>query len=168
MAPLHHFRSALNGFNRQDVVNYIEYLNNQHNIELQKLNTQLQLAQEKSADADLQAQLDAALARCDALEQQLAAQPDGISNCSEQELEAYRRAEKAERQAQTRAHQIYTQASAALADATAMADVAAARISTIADEAAAKLKACQASILETKDDFRKAVDTLYAVCPEEE
>ena len=167
MAPLHHFRSALSGFNRQDVVNYIEYLNNQHNAEVQQLKSQLQLANEKKADPDLQAQLDAALARCEELEQKMAANGN-LANCTELELEAYRRAEKAERQAQTRAHQIYEQANAALADATAMAEVAAQRISTITDDAVAQLKACQASVLETKADFQQVVDTLCAVRPIEE
>lgn len=167
MAANHQFRSQLNGFNRQDVVNYIEFLNNQHNAQIQQLNNQLQLMQGTQAGADLQAQLDAALARCAQLEQQLA-EGGAAPNCSEQELEAYRRAEKAERQAQTRAHQIYTQASAALADATAKAEVAAQRISAISEEAVAQLKICQASVLETKEDFRQAVDALYAVAPEEE
>ena len=167
MAQLHHFRSALSGFNRQDVVNYIEYLNNQHNIEIQRLKSQLQLAEEKKADPDLQAQLDAALARCAELEQQIAAKGD-LANCTELELEAYRRAEKAERQAQTRAHQIYEQANAALADATAKAEVAAQRINAITDEAVAQLKVCQASVLETKEDFQQVVDTLYAIHPAEE
>ena len=45
MAGIQNFRSALNGFNRQDVVHYIEYLNNQHNAQLEQLNTQLQNAQ---------------------------------------------------------------------------------------------------------------------------
>ena len=165
MAPLHHFRSALSGFNRQDVVSYIEYLNNQHNAEVQQLKNQLQLAQENGG-ADLQAQLDAALARCEELEQQLAAKGENAT-CTEQELEAYRRAEKAERQAQARAHQIYEQANAALADATAKAEVASQRISTITDEAVAQLKACQASVLETKEEFQQAVAALYAVKPEE-
>ena len=165
MAQLHHFRSALNGFNRQDVVNYIEYLNNQHNTQVQQLKNELQLAGEKKADSDLQAQLDAALARCQELEEQLAAKGE---SCTELELEAYRRAEKAERQAQTRAHQIYAQANAALADATAKAEVAAQRIGAIADDAVAQLKICQASVLETKDDLQQVVDTLYAIHPAEE
>lgn len=164
MAQLHHFRSALSGFNRQDVVSYIEYLNNQHNAEIQQLKNQLQLAQD-SCNADMQAQLDAALARCQELEQLLAAKGDGTS-CTEMELEAYRRAEKVERQAQNRAHQIYEQANAALADATAKADAAAQQISNIADAAVAQLKGYQTSILETKEDFQQAVCALYAVKPE--
>ena len=158
------FRSAFRGFNREDVVNYIEYLNNQHNLKIEQLNAQLQLAQDNREDEALRAQLEAALARCEELEKQLA---EGNGLCSEQELEAYRRAEKAERQAQTRAQQIYTQANAALADATAKAEVAAQRIGAIADEAVAQLKVCQASVLETKEDFQQAVAALYCVSEEE-
>ena len=166
MAPIQQFRSQLNGFNRQDVVAYIELMNNQHNAQLQQLQNQLELAQQNQADEDLLAKLDAALARCAELEAQVA-QLQETGGCSEQELEAYRRAEKAERQAQARAHQIYQQANAALADATAKAEVTAQRIGAIADEAVTQLKICQASVLETKADFEEAVAALYAVKPEE-
>ena len=137
MAQIHQFRSQLNGFNRQDVVNYIELMNNQHNAQIQQLQNQLQLAEQNQADPELQAQLDAALARCEELE------------------------------AQSRAHQIYQQATAALADATAKAEVTAQRIGAIADDAVAQLKVCQAAVLETKSDFDEAVAALYAVKPEE-
>ena len=167
MAPIQQFRSQLNGFNRQDVVAYIELMNNQHNAELQQLQNQLELAQKNQADLDLQAQLDAALARCEKLEAQVA-QLQKAGNCSsEQELEAYRRAERAERHAKARAQQIYQQANAALTEATAKAEITAQRIGTIADDAVTQLKICQASVLETKSDFEEAVAALYAVKPEE-
>ena len=35
------FRSAFNGFNREDVVRYIEYLNAQHASEINRLNSEL-------------------------------------------------------------------------------------------------------------------------------
>ena len=166
MTPVQQFRSQINGFNRQDVVNYIELMNNQHNAEIQQLQNQLELAQQNQADKDMQMQLYAALARCKELENQVA-QLQETGGCSEQELEAYRRAEKAERQAQARAHQIYQQANAALAEATAKAEVTAQRIGAIADDAVAQLKICQAAVLETKADFEEAVSSLYAVKPEE-
>ena len=165
MAQIHQFRSQLNGFNRQDVVSYIELMNNQHNAQLHQLQNQLQQAEANQA-GDLQAQLDAANARIAELEAQVA-QLEETGGCSEQELEAYRRAEKAERQAQARAHQIYQQANAALAEATAKAEVTAQRIGAIADDAVAQLKICQASVLETKTDFEEAVSALYAVKPAE-
>ena len=64
MAPVQHFRSVFHGFNRKDVVQYIEYLNNQHKAQIDQLNNQLLSARENS-DSALQARLDEALARCE-------------------------------------------------------------------------------------------------------
>lgn len=171
MAAAKHFRSAFRGFNREDVVNYIEYLNNQHNAQVEQLNNQLQVALARSSAADngdLQAQLDAALEKIAQLEQQLARQdaPQSAS-CTEAELEAYRRAERAERVANERAQQIYTQANAALADATAKAEAASDRVGAITDQIAAQLKEYQSSVLATKDTFQEAVASLGAIRPEE-
>ena len=157
-----HFRSAFHGFNRQDVVHYIEFLNNQHNAQIEQLNNQLQNAR-FPADSQLQAKLDAALAKCAQLEAQLAGTPAGRS---EQELESYRRAERTERVAQERAQQIYTQANAILADTTAKAEAATTRIAELANQAAAQLQAYQEAISGTQDLFQDAVAALYAIKPE--
>ena len=130
MASVKNFRSALGGFNRDDVVRYIEYMNNKHNAELEQLKTQLQTAQEELAKADnteLLTKLEAAEdrcaalecyeARCAELEAQLAERPAATA-APDVELETYRRAERAERLARDRAAQIYAQANAALADVT--------------------------------------------------
>ena len=61
MAQIHQFRSQLNGFNRQDVVNYIELMNNQHNAQVEQLKSQLAAAKAAPANTELQAQLDALL-----------------------------------------------------------------------------------------------------------
>ena len=42
MAQQQTFRSALNGFNREDVVNYIEYLNTVHTAEINQLHSELE------------------------------------------------------------------------------------------------------------------------------
>lgn len=157
MAPVQNFRSALNGFNRKDVVQYIEYLTNQHNAQIAQLNTQLQTALERSADPALQSKLDDALARCEALERQLA---EKAPQCENAELETYRRAEAAERHARERAQQIYTQANAALADATLQAENAANQVGVVADQVSRQLQ-------QAKEDFQKAIASLYAICPEE-
>jgi len=160
----HQFRSALNGFNREDVVRYIEYLNNQHKSQIEQLNNQLQnAAKAPSADPELQAKLDAALERCAQLEAQLAAAPS-----AEQELEAYRRAERAERIAQERAQQLCTNANAILADATAKAEAAAAHIAELSKQANAQIEAIQSAISSTQPLFQDAVDALYALKPESE
>ena len=46
MSGIQNFRSALGGFNREDVVRYIEYINNKHNSQIEQLNTQLKEAQD--------------------------------------------------------------------------------------------------------------------------
>jgi hypothetical protein len=157
-----HFRPAFHGFNRQDVVQYIEYLNNQHNAKVEQLNNQLRNAQ-FPADSELQAKLDAAMERIAQLEEQLAQANTGSS---EQELEAYRRAERAERIAQERAQQICTQANAILADTTAKAEAAAARIAELANQANAQLQAYQQAVSGTQAVFQEAVDALGALKPE--
>ena len=162
MAGIHNFRSALGGFNRSDVVNYIEFINNQHNAQVAQLNTQLQNAQEALAKAqggangELQAQLDAALARCRSLEAALAAK----GAPTDSELEAYRRAERAERMAQERAAQIYAQANAVLADATCKVESAAEGMKVMAQQVSAQVEASQ-------QQLQEAVTAMYAIRPTE-
>lgn len=163
MANFQNFRSALGGFNRQDVVNYIEFLNQKHNSQLEQLNTQLQNARDElyqlknaAANNAIQAQLDAALARCEDLEAQL----DGAAP-KDTELEAYRRAERAERKAQERAAQIYAQANAVLADATVKVEAASGEMTAVAEQITARLES-------SKQELQAAVDAMYAIRPEEE
>ena len=158
-----HFRSAFHGFNRQDVVQYIEFLTNQYNAKIEQLNNQIQNAR-VPADSQLQAKLDAALAKCAQLEEQLAKASVGSQ---EQELEAYRRAERTERIAQERAQQICTQANAILADTTAKAESATARIAELANQANVQLQAYQEAVAGTQSLFQDAVAALYAIKPEE-
>lgn len=165
MAAVQNFRSAIGGFNRQDVVNYIEYINNKHNSELEQLNTQLQTAQEALAQATdnsaLLAKLEAAEARCAELEAQLSAGGQMKAAAPDSELETYRRAERAERLARDRAAQIYTQANAALADATV-------KMEAISDGMSALTEQFDAHMQEGKKQLQEAVAALYAVRPEED
>lgn len=93
MATPQNFRSAFNGFNREDVVHYLEFLNNRHAAELSQLRDEAEalrhqlaafdpaeIAAMRQQCADLEVQLDAANAEADAaaqraagLEQELAA-----------------------------------------------------------------------------------------------
>ena len=165
MADFQNFRSAFHGFNRQDVVNYIEYMNQKHNTQIEQLNTQLQNAREElyrtkttpAAPSELQAQLDAAIARCNELETQLQA----ATQPKDTELEAYRRAERAERKAQDSAAQIYAQANAVLADATIKVESVSNQMNAIAEDISAKL-------VSSKAELQSAVDAMYAIRPEEE
>ena len=172
MSELKNFRSAFRGFNRQDVVNYIEYINNTHNAQVEQLNNQLQAALAQPSDEELNARLEAAEARIAELEATLAEQDRAVlsdgASCTEQELEAYRRAERVERVAKERAEQIYAQANGVLAEATLKAESASAHIGAIADQVSNQLKEYQDSVLETKATFQEAVATLYAIKPQAE
>ena len=172
MSELKNFRSAFRGFNRQDVVNYIEYINNTHNAQVEQLNNQLQAALAQPSDEELKARLEAAEARIAELEATLAEQDRAVlsdgASCTEQELEAYRRAERVERMAKERAEQIYAQANGVLADATLKAESASAHIGAIADQVSNQLKEYQDSVLGTKATFQEAVATLYAIKPQAE
>ena len=163
MALNQQFRSAFRGFNREDVVQYIDYLNNHYSAQIEHLREQLQAG--PAPDAYMQARLDAAEARCAQLEEQLAelqaAAPAAapVASSSQEELEAYRRAESAERQARERAQQIYIRANAVLAEVTLKAESASAQVAASADQVAAKLQ-------EARTAFDDAVAALYAIRPE--
>ena len=147
----------------------LEYITNQHNAQIAQLNNQLQIANQKlaAADTDSQAALQEALEKCAKLEAQLA-EVTTADNGKEQELEAYRRAERAERMAQERAQQIYTQANAILADATVKAESAVTDISDLAEQAKAQLQAYLDAISSTQELFQNAISALYAIKPENE
>lgn len=168
MAAIKHFRSAFNGFNRDDVIQYIEYLNNQHASQVSQLNSQLQTALARPGDPALQAKLEAAEARCAQLEEQLAAlEQDTPINCTEQELEAYRRAERTERIAKDRAQQIYTQANAVLADVTVKAEAAVQQVGALSNQISAQLQQYQAAVSATAEALQDAAATLCTIKPEE-
>ena len=163
MSSVKNFRTALGGFNREDVVRYIEYMNNKHNAELEQLKTQLQAAQEaldKVDNSELEAKLEAAEARCAELEAQLSGEAPATV-VPESELEVYRRAERAERLARERASQIYAQANAALADVTV-------KVEAISDNMNDLCAQFDAKMQEGKKQLQDAVASLYAIRPEEE
>lgn len=164
MATVQNFRTALAGFNREDVVRYIEYMNNKHASEVEQLNTQLQTALEQAKtgnDSELAAKLEAAEARCAELEAQLVDNGQTVPPKAGDELEAYRRAERAERLARDRAAQIYSQANAVLADATV-------KVETISDSVNALAEQLTSQLQDSKGMLQEAVASLYAIRPEEE
>lgn len=170
MAGIQNFRSAFHGFNREDVVSYIEYINNQHNAQVAQLNTQLQNANEALAKAlaqpkntELEEKLQAMEERCRELEEQLAARPEVqvLPEKTDDELEAYRRAERAERSAKERAAQIHDQANAVLADVTVRTEEAAETMKKLIAQVAEQLQT-------TEDQLQGAVSALYAIRPEQD
>ena len=71
MAVPQNFRSALHGFNREDVVQYLEYINNKHQTQLNQLNEELTKLRERPEGIP-EAELTAAKEQCAGLEQQVA------------------------------------------------------------------------------------------------
>ncbi len=194
MAGNLNFRSALSGFNREDVVHYIEYMNSKFNTQINQLTGEAQELREKLANqsdlseevAQLQAQLEEANARLEALELEnarLAAEraaaleqietlkteqaENAAKELAAMELEAYRRAEQTERIAKARAEQIYQQATGTLAQATTQVDNAALQFRQIAEAVSSQMAQLQLAVDSSKNALLDAATTMYSIRPEE-
>lgn len=173
MAAFQNFRSALNGFNREDVVHYIEYTNNKHASQINQLQTEISALREELAaytgqpvpDPEqitlLEQERDAALTELETVKAQLA----DAQRQSDDELEAYRRAERAERIAKERVTQLYDQANGALAEATVRTDETATQICAAADAVIAQLTELQDLLRQGKITMKDAATSMYAIRP---
>ena len=188
MATQMNFRSAFNGFNREDVVHYIEFLNGKHATDLNQLNAELEYLRTKQPELPIPqsdgiveqqaARIRELFDRCAALEQELEtvkaenahlaaqAQQNIIHSRQEDELEAYRRAERTERYARERAENLCRQANGVLADATAKVDDAAQQFSQMTDLIVAQLSDLQNAVSNSKQALQDAAATLYAIRPD--
>ena len=180
MAVNHNFRSAMGGFNREDVVRYIEYMNTKHAEEIASLNeeiTQLQrsvrtpedIAHTEALEAEcarLSAELEQASADKTALEAKCAELEAKVNSSDrEKELDAYRRAENIERQAKERSQQLFNQAAGTLAQATTQVDDAATAFIGIADSVTAQIDGLKKAIESSKNALRDAATTMYGIRP---
>lgn len=179
------FRSSLNGFNRQDVVRYMEFVNNKHAAQVAQLTSELEYLRGKqdTLDAGRTAQLEkdlsaaqlenAALRRRVAeLEKQLAdrgaAAPAAAAAPSESELEAYRRAERVERVARERAKQLTRQAAQALDQAGTQTEEAAAQIAQVSSQLSEQLARLQEAMDSGRRTLRQTVDTVQTLADGDE
>ena len=196
------FRSAFNGFHREDVVRYIEHLNNGHTALVNQLNATMDALKAQLSDAQnrtpetVENPLNAELqTRCAALEAELSAlreenrrilaekaalleeknsltaqlaeaKNSASTAMQQQELEAYRRAERLERIARERAGQVYHQANGALADAALKLDEAFSQLGTLTDQVNAHLQQLQTAVDGSKQALADASATLYAIRPD--
>ena len=186
MSAPQNFRSAFNGFNREDVVRYLEYINTKHTTQLNQLNTENDYLRTKLSaiepDADLAQEREMLMERvreleerCAQLEEQLAAsqmapvaaqtEVPAPQYSTSEELEAYRRAERTERMARERAELVYHQVNGVLAEATAKVDGVAADIGVMADQVMAQLSQLQIAVSGSKQALQEAVSTMYAIKP---
>ena len=191
MAASQNFRSAFNGFNREDVVHYLEYLNAKHTNQINQLTAenealraqvdtlpelesqQLLVASLEEKCAELTRLLEAAQARCEELEQAAAqkpvedapAQEPALSPSASEELEAYRRAERIEREAKERAELVYFQANGVLTEATAKVDGISSDITEMADQVMTQLTQLQVAISSSKQALQDASSIMGTIRP---
>ena len=219
MAESFNLRSAFNGFNREDVVHYIEYLNANHEKQIKQLKADLatmqrdsflpeaheeleeqlaemqeQFAQQESLLTALNVEKDELLTKCSQLEAvlavlttenkdladkvtqleaQLAATPENNSAVAQQprftpsmeeELAAYRRAERVERQANERANALYRNLRTALQDTVAKADEAVSNLDNISGQFNAQINTMRDALLDSKSNLDHSLYTLDELC----
>ena len=137
-----------------------------HCVELEK--SVAALTADKEA---LQQKADALTAEKTGLEQKLAQRPAAAApiqdrSLAEQELAAYRRAERAERVAKERADLVYQKTNGILADATAKVDGIAGDIGSMADDILSQLQTLQAAVTGSKQALKDAAEIMYALRPQ--
>ncbi len=171
MGETYRFRRELRGFNREDVVRYIDLTNKKHTGIVNQLKSENKALQDELAalrESGADAQKDALIAELRAQVETLSAQavPAEPVTSAVEELEAYRRAERMERTAKERADLIYQQAAAALAEASGQVDDASARFGTLADRVNEQLALLQEAVNSSKASLQDASAALYAIRPE--
>ena len=195
MAAPQNFRSAFNGFNREDVVHYLEYINSKHTNQLNQLTAEnqelraaaqqpaqdlqelveslqaqcdeltAQLEAEKAAKEELTEKLEALEARCRELETAEAPAAEAKSLLASEELETYRRAERIEREARERADLVYYQANGVLTEATAKVDSISADITDMADQVMRQLSQLQMAVSSSKQALQDASSIMNTIRP---
>ena len=169
------FRSAFNGFNREDVVRYLEYINAKHTAEINQLTSEADYLRAQLETAEPQTETIAALeAQRDELKAQLEAMAARVAELetkqetavrTDDELEAYRRAERTERIAKERAELVYHQVNGVLAEASTKMEGVATEIGGMADSVMSQLTQLQVAIASSKKALNEAVSTMYAIRP---
>lgn len=148
------FRSALGGFNREDVVQFIQSITARHETELNELRDdnrrlenarQAQEAESGALKAEI-AKLQAALTESQAKLNEAAAQAPQCPDWKGEELAAYRRAEEVERQSRERAAQLHNSLTALIADASVQMDESSAALSEVMERLNADLMALRSAM----------------------
>ncbi len=179
--PVQNFRTAFHGFNREDVVRFLETATARHTAEVNQLRDEiarlegdLSLLRTRSGDGASQEELDALQAenarlkaQVEELETQLtepAATPiRDETNWKDEELAAYRRAETVERQARNRAAQMYHRVNGLIADLAARMDGSKAEMTAAAEALGQALDQLQLALDGGQSILTEGVATLRAL-----
>ena len=182
------FRSAMNGFNREDVACYLEYLNSKHTAQVNQLTSEAEFLRSKletaQPDCDtiaaleqerdhLRAQVEELTARCASLEEQLQAKAAPLSipaapavYTPAEELEVYRRAERTERMAKERADLIYRQTNSILTEASVRVTDMAEQVVPIADQILMQIGQLQNTVNNTRQSLQDAMVLINTLRPD--
>lgn len=170
------FRSSFNGFNREDVVRYMEFINNKHSAQVAQLTNELEYLRGKqdNQDSGRVAQLEKDLAvaqvenenlkqRIAQLEKDLAeksAAPAPNPAATDSELEAYRRAERVERTAKERARQLTMQTAGVLSNASVQLEDSTAALDALAEQLTEQLEQLRTAMDNSRRTVREAADAV--------
>lgn len=173
------FRSAFNGFHRDDVVRYLEFINNKHSSQVAQLNNELELLRAKQPEdsgrvseleqqvSDLTGENAELKARVAELEEALRQAKDSVPVAvpaaqprNDLELETYRRAERVERVAKERARQISEQTNAALSSAFDRVTAASGQFSEAVEQVVTQLNLLQSAMDSSNQAFKDASEIM--------
>lgn len=191
MAQSQNFRTAFNGFNREDVVHYLEYLNARHQSQIQQLTAETEELRERAAqqpedsqqriaaleaeNEELTRQLEQVRQELEQAQQELeqTRQPaekdpepeNPVPDIVDPELSAYRRAEAVEYAAKRRAELIYHQANGVLTEATNKVEGLSDNITQMADQAMSQLTQLQVAVSGSKQTLQEVLAIMKAIRP---
>lgn len=184
MSAPQNFRKAFNGFNKEDVVQYLEYINTKHNNQVNQLTGELEALRAGSNGGERETRIEALQAECHELREKLAETEEKLAEAEEKlqqmenaqpqevvaaenpsELEMYRRAERAEREAQEKAELIYYQVNSVLTEAAGKVDGASGEIVELADQIVSQLTKLQMMVGSSKQVLQDASALLNIIRP---
>ncbi len=145
------FRSAIHGFHRGDVINFLEKLSISHEAELRARDEKLRVLREELAEAREKLDARAAAPIADA---------GDPAPTADDELEAYRRAERHEREAKARAEKLCADASGAVQGVREQMEDRQTTLSEASDALQADFTALQALVSEILGEMNDANDRL--------
>ena len=181
--PVQNFRTAFHGFNREDVVRFLETATARHTAEVNqlqddvaRLEKELAALREQQTPEVSREELEALRgentrlkAQLEELEAQLTEPEAPVgdqTNWKDEELAAYRRAETVERQARNRAAQMYHRVNGLIADLAARMEGSKAEMTTAAEALGQALDQLQSALDGGQDVLTEGAATLRALEPE--
>lgn len=197
MSKPQNFRSAIHGFHREDVVNYIDYLVNRHNGEVDAVKLDARRREEElqarcdALEAELaafrerpdapeqlellkkehQAELDQQEklyeAQIEALQEKIEAMKTDCDSHSQAELEAYRRAERVESQARERAQRQQEKGDAILTQIDGQVRTLYTSLETAETELSAMAERLRSLAQQGRQEIARAADALAELKNEE-